>query len=73
MGRGNESLLGASGSHYQDGRHAHIWINPSKIFLFGTKGPMTLGIGALGPIKVCSNDDLRLTLTYFMARSNLVP
>ena len=25
------------------------------------------------PIKVCSNDDLGLTLTYFMARSNLVP
>ena len=23
--RGNESLLAASGSHYQDGRHAHIW------------------------------------------------
>ena len=23
--------------------------------------------------KVCSNDDPRLTLTYFMARSNLVP
>ena len=28
---------------------------------------------SIGPIKVCSNDDLGLTLTYFMARSNLVP
>ena len=26
----------------------------------------------LGPIIVCSNDDPRLTLTYFMTRSNLV-
>ena len=46
---------------------------PSKIFS-GTKGPMTLGLGmqhwGLGSIKVCSNDDLGLTLTYFMARSN---
>ena len=50
--------------------------NPSKIFS-GTKGPMTLDLGmyhwGLGPIKVCSNDDLGLTLTYFTARSNLVP
>ena len=29
-------------------------------------------IGVLGPIIVCSNDDPRLTLTYFTARSNLV-
>ena len=28
--------------------------------------------GALGPIILCSNDDPRLTLTYFTARSNLV-
>ena len=25
LGRGNESLFAASGSHEQDGRHAHIW------------------------------------------------
>ena len=25
VGIGNESLLAASGSHDQDGRHAHIW------------------------------------------------
>ena len=30
MGRGNESLVAAPGSHYQDGRHAHIWFNPLK-------------------------------------------
>ena len=50
--------------------------NPSKIFFSGIKGPMTLGlgrsIGSLGS-SVCSNDDLGLTLTYIMARSNLVP
>ena len=25
LGRGKESLFAASGSHDQDGRHAHIW------------------------------------------------
>ena len=25
LGRGNEILFAASGSHGQDGRHAHIW------------------------------------------------
>ena len=25
LGRGNESLFAASGSHDQDGRHAHTW------------------------------------------------
>ena len=51
--------------------------NPLKIFFSGTKGPMTLGCGMqhlrLGPNKVCSNDDLRLALTFFTARSNLLP
>ena len=51
--------------------------NPSKIFFSRTNGPMTLWLGmkhwGLGPIVVCSNDDPRLTLTYFTARSNLVP
>ena len=51
--------------------------DPSKIFFSITKGPMTLWLGmqhwGLGPIIVCSNDDPRLTLTYFTARSNLVP
>ena len=39
----------------------------------GPKGqwPWAL-VCSTGPIKVCSNDDLGLTLTYFTARSNLV-
>ena len=50
--------------------------NPLKtIFFSGTKGPMTLGLGmqhwGLEPNKVCSNDDLGLTLTLFTARSIL--
>ena len=49
---------------------------PSKIFFSRTKGLMTLWLSmkhwGLGPIIVCSNDDPRLTLTYFTARSNLV-
>ena len=51
--------------------------DPSKIFFSITKGPMTLWLcmqhRGLGPIIVCSNDDPRLTLTYFTARSNVVP
>ena len=38
---------------------------------------MTLKLGMQHRVleynQVCSNDDLGLTLTYFMARSNLVP
>ena len=48
-----------------------------KIFFFGIKGPMTLKLGMqrrlLKYYEVCSNDDPELTLTYFTARSNLVP
>ena len=54
-----------------------------KIFS-GTKRPMTLKLGmqvvndccsdwVLENYQVCSNDDPGLTLTYFTARSNLVP
>ena len=32
-----------------------------------------VALGTRGPIIVCSNDDPRLTLTYFTARSDLVP
>ena len=43
----------------------------------GTKRPMTLNFGmhhwVLKYYQVCSNDDLGLTLTFFTARSNLVP
>ena len=48
-----------------------------KIFFSGTKRPMTLKLGmqhwVLEYYQVCSNDDPGLTLTYFTARSNLVP
>ena len=51
--------------------------NTLKIFFSGTKGPMALGPGmqhlGLWSSKVCSNDDLGLTLTIFTARSNLLP
>ena len=50
--------------------------NFKKIFFSGTKRPMTLNLCmhhlVLKYYQVCSNDDLRLTLTYFTARSNLV-
>ena len=50
--------------------------NPSKIFLSGTSGLISTKLGMshwwLLLIIVCSNDDRRLTLTYFTARSNLV-
>ena len=48
-----------------------------KIFFSGTKRPMTLGLGmqhpGLGPNNVCSNDNLRFTLTFFTPRSSLLP
>ena len=47
-----------------------------KVFFSGTKGLMTLWLGmehwGLWPIIVCSNDEPRLTMTYFTAMSNLV-
>ena len=50
--------------------------NLKKIFS-GTKQPMTLKVSMQHRVfkfyQVCSNDDLGLTLTYFTARSNLVP
>ena len=50
--------------------------NPSKIFYSRTGGPIFTKLGmkhrGLLPIIVCSNDDPGVTLTYFMASSNLV-
>ena len=50
--------------------------NPSKIFFSETGRPIftKLGMYHRGPqsIIVCSNDDTRVTLTYFTARSNFV-
>ena len=49
--------------------------NPLKIFS-GTGRPISTKLGllhrGLQPIIVCSNDDPRVTLTYFTAGSNLV-
>ena len=48
-----------------------------KNLFSGTKRPMTLNLGVHNRVleyyQVCSNDDPWLTLTYFTARSNLVP
>ena len=48
---------------------------PLSIFS-GTKRPMALGLGishwGCGPYQICTNDESRLTLAYFMARSNLI-
>ena len=51
--------------------------NLKRIFFSGIKRPMTLKLGmqhrVLEYYQVCSNDDAGLTLTYFTARSNLIP
>ena len=51
--------------------------NLKKIFFSGTKRSITLKLNlhhwVLKYYQVYSNDDTVLTLTYFMARSNLVP
>ena len=49
--------------------------NPLNILFSGTKRPMALvcSIGDLFIYKICTNGESRLTLTYFMARSNLIP
>ena len=51
--------------------------NLKKIFFSGIKRPMTLKLGmqqrVLDYYQVCSNYDPGLTLTYFTARSSLVP
>ena len=50
--------------------------NLSNIFFSETGRPISMKPGLLHlgllPIIVCSNDDPGVTLTYFMARSNLV-
>ena len=51
--------------------------NPLNIFFSGTKKSMALGLDMqhwkFGPYQICRNDKFRLTLTYLMARSNLIP
>ena len=46
------------------------------LLLPGTERPMALALGiywGCGPYQICTNDESRLTLNYFMARSNLIP
>ena len=59
MGRGNESLFVGSGSHDQDGHHAHIWLKCFQNLLLQNQWANDL--------VVCSNVGPRLTLTYFTA------
>ena len=51
--------------------------NSLNIFFSGTKRPLALGFdmwhSGCGPYQVSTNDESGLTLTYFMARSNLIP
>ena len=73
MGWGNESLFKRSWS-----RPRRLSCqNPLKIFFSGTKRLVTLKLGmqhrVLEYYQICSNDYPGLTLTYFAARSNLVP
>ena len=76
MGQGNERLFAGSGHMTKMAATPTYNKNPLEIFFSRTKGPMTLWLGmlhcGLRPIIFCSNDDPRLTLTYFTARSNLV-
>ena len=64
-------------SHDQDGRHAPIWKKTFKNLLLLNQWTdlHETWFEALGLrlIIVCSNDDLGLTMIYFMARSNFVP
>ena len=68
-GSDNNRWLSASGSHNQDDPIYNK--NPSKIS--GTSGPISTKFGmlhkGLGQLIVCSNDDPRLTFTYFTAMS----
>ena len=51
--------------------------NSLNLFFSGTKRPLALGLGmwdwGCRPYQVSTNDESRLTLTYLMARSNLIP
>ena len=55
----------------------HIYGQNLKKIFFGTKWSMTLNLGMHHQVleyhQVCSNDDCGLSLTYFTARSYLVP
>ena len=76
-GYGNDSTFKWCMSH---GKYVVMPIygkNLKKAFFSRTKRPITLKVSMLHRVlkyfQVCSNDDPELTLTYFTARSNLIP
>ena len=77
MGWGNESCSNGPGHMTKVAAMAIYGKNLKKIFFSGTERQMTLNFGmhhwVLEYYQVCSNDDPCMTLTYFTARSNLVP
>ena len=73
MGLGNEICSRGLGHMTKMAATPIYGKNPSRIFFSRTKGPVTCGlVCSIGAIIGCSNDDPRLTLTYFTARSNSV-
>ena len=77
MGRGNERCSKSPG-HMTKMAAMPIYVkNLKKIFFSATKRPMTLKFCMQHRMLECyqlySNDDPGLTLTYFTARSNLIP
>ena len=74
LGKANEILYRWYITHDQDGRHAHIWQKPFKIFSSRTRSPMILKLDmyhwGLKLYKVYINNDPGLTKTYLTANSN---
>ena len=72
---GMKVYINGIGHMTQDGRHAHIWYKPSKIFSYKTNRFMIMKLGMkhyeLKLYTVYINDDPELTLTYFTTISNL--
>ena len=67
--------INGKGHMTQDGRHAHIWYKPSKIFSYKTNSYMTMKLDLehykLKFYTIYINDDPGLTLPYFTKMSNL--
>ena len=74
LGKWERKLYKRYRSHDQDGRHAHLWQKPSKLF-YRTNGTMIMKLCmeqyVLKLNKVYINDDHELTLTHFKTMSNL--
>ena len=77
LGRGERKFIQRSRSYDQDGRNAIYGKNLKKIFSSKTNRPMILKLGmqhwVLEYYQFCSNEVSGLTLTYFTAKSKLVP